>query len=199
LVLPDLGEIEKKRRKLGLTQAKLANIADISRSSLAKIEEAYRTRRPTERSRYVPNYEDAKRIIESLEREESYRMAGMLGKKVSAISNSPVRSVRPEDTVGRAKKLMKEHDFSQLPVIEHGACVGRISESTILDLIGSEESLQNVYDKEVGTVMGEPFPVVSENTSIQTIIPLIKEQKAVLVSGRSSTLRGIITAFDVMG
>ena len=137
--------------------------------------------------------------MESLEREESSCIGGILGKKVSAIANSPVRFVRPKDKIGRAKKIMKEYDFSQLPVMEQSACVGRISESTILDLISDEESIQNAYNKEVGTVMGEPFPVVSENTSIQTIIPLIKEQKAVLVFGRSSTLRGIVTAFDVMG
>lgn len=199
MIFPDLMEIEKRRKKLGLTQAKLASLADVSRSSLAKIEEAYRSRKISERPRYVPNYEDARRILESLEREESIRIGGMLGQKVSSITNYPLRFVNPEDTIGRAKKLMKEYDFSQLPVMERGACVGRISESTILDLISSPVSFQNAYDKEVGTVMGDPFPVVSENTTIQTIIPLIKEQKAVLVLKKSGKVYGIVTAFDVMG
>ncbi len=195
--LPSLSEIERRRRRLGLSQLQLASQANISRSSLTKIELAYRELKPGERPRYVPNFEDAKRVFEVLEGEEAKSRDGIMSQRVSKIAHSPVVQVSPDDKVSIAKGLMKRFNYSQLPVLKGDVCVGTITDGAIVDAVERTRSLDKVYQSTVGTIMEEPIPVVGEDTLLASVTPLLREQKAVLVS-KSGIISGIVTAFDVM-
>lgn len=197
MTLPDLSSVESRRRKLGLSQAQLASVSGVSRSSISKVELAYRGRRPGRRPAYVPNYEDAKRLLEELEKEEAQRSKGMTSEKIGKIAHSPVNSVSPEDKVKAAWRLMKELDYSQLPVIKNDSCVGRITEGAILTAIEELGSLERVYDSSVRSIMEDPLPLLGPDIVLASVMPLLKEEKAILVSV-GGKIGGILTAYDVI-
>lgn len=97
-------------------------------------------------------------------------------------------------TVEQAANLMREHDISQLPVIEGGEVVGSISETRILDILVSDPVAKR---KPVAEYMEKPFPVISANASIDEIAHNMDHQKpAVLV--RHGTGFDIITKSDLI-
>jgi cystathionine beta-synthase len=97
-------------------------------------------------------------------------------------------------TVEQAASLMREHDISQLPVIEGGEVVGSISETRILDILVSDPVAKR---KPVAEYMEKPFPVISENASIDEIAHNMDHQKpAVLV--KHGTGFDIITKSDLI-
>src|SRR4030095_13046628 len=62
-------------------------------------------------------------------------------------------------TVEDAVNLMREHDISQVPVIEGGEVVGSINEARILDILVSDATAGR---KPVGEDMANAFSVVTE-------------------------------------
>ena len=82
-------------------------------------------------------------------------------------------------TVEQAVNLMREHDISQVPVIEGGEVVGSISETRILDILMSDPVARL---KPVAEYMEKPFPVISAEASIEEIAHNIDPQTpAILV------------------
>jgi cystathionine beta-synthase len=97
-------------------------------------------------------------------------------------------------TVEQAANLMREHDISQLPVIEGGEVVGSISETRILDILVSDPVAKR---KPVAEYMEKPFPVISAEASIDEIAHNMDHQKpAVLV--KHGTGFDIITKSDLI-
>ena len=101
-------------------------------------------------------------------------------------------SVKPEDGMLKARELMKKHDISQLPVIKNKRIVGNISESIILDNI--EKDFSKV---KVGDIMGNPFPTLSNDTPVSSVIGLIKQTDAIILTNKDS-LSGILTKADLL-
>jgi cystathionine beta-synthase len=82
-------------------------------------------------------------------------------------------------TVEQAVNLMREHDISQVPVIEGGEVVGSISETRILDILISDSGAKL---KPVAEYMEKPFPVIAAEASIEEIAHNIDPQTpAILV------------------
>lgn len=82
-------------------------------------------------------------------------------------------------TVEGAVGLMREHDISQLPVIEEGEVVGSMSEARILDILVMDPTARN---KPVAEYMERPFPVVSEEASLTEVAhKMDHETPAILV------------------
>ena len=97
-------------------------------------------------------------------------------------------------TIEQAVNLMREHDISQVPVIEGGEVVGSISETRILDILVSDPVAKL---KPVAEYMERPFPVISDEASIEEIAHNIDHQTpAILV--RCSTGFDIITKSDLI-
>ena len=61
---------------------------------------------------------------------------------------------------------MREHDISQVPVIEGGEVVGSISETRILDILVSDPSPNA---SRWPNTWRRPFPVISEDASLEEI------------------------------
>lgn len=174
-MLPELDKIKKKRLKLGLKQFELSKEAGISQSTLAKIEG---------KRRRVPSYDTAKRIFEALDRIESQDE-----EKAKDRMCESVAYVLQNDKISKAKKIMRENDFSQLPVIERGFGIGSITEY----ILAYEEYQDS--DK-VSKIMGGAFPVVSENTSLKAVKALLRENQAVLLQ-KEKKITGIINLADL--
>ena len=102
--------------------------------------------------------------------------------------NRNVVSLRPHDSVDNAAKIMKERNFSQLPVMDdRGRVVGGVSEPLFL----SQDGTARLED-----VMGDSFPIVGKDTRLGTISAILQKEPAVLVVHRGKVL-GIITKYDV--
>lgn len=82
-------------------------------------------------------------------------------------------------TIEDAVNLMREHDISQVPVIEGGEVVGSMSEARILDILVSDPHAKR---KPVAEYMEKPFPVISEDASLTEVANNINPQTpAILV------------------
>jgi cystathionine beta-synthase len=97
-------------------------------------------------------------------------------------------------TIQQAVNLMREHNISQVPVIEGGEVVGSISETRILDILVSDPQARM---KPVAEYMEKPFPVISEESPLEEIAHNIDHQTpAILV--RHATGFDIITKSDLI-
>lgn len=180
MLLPELGIIKKRRKELNLSQKQLAKQAEVSQSLIAKIEAG----------NIEASYSKIRRIIETLD-----RLSEKEEKKCSEIMNEKLISVKENELVEKAVRLMKKHQISQLPVIKGGQAVGSISESTILKELENKEQ-KSLFKQRVKEIMEESFPTVARETPVKSIIPLLKNNPAVLVVEKGR-IKGIITKVDV--
>lgn len=180
--LPDISEIRKRRRTLGVTQRRLALLSGLSQSAVAKIESR----------KMSPSYAAVKSMFESLSGLETASSA-----KASEIMRRPVVSVSPRDPVSKALKTMSERGFSQLPVMDRGRPVGSVSEKAFIDRLEAGEDSASLKAMTVEEVMGELFPVAGMGTPVQTLASLLSRSFAVLVSDRGR-IAGIVTRSDLI-
>lgn len=181
-MLPDLGEIEKRRRKVGLTQTQLARLAGVSQSLIAKIESG----------RANPAYSVVKSIFTVLdehERREELNARDLMTRSIIG--------ARKTDAVEKAAKLMRSHNVSQLPIMDGERVVGSISESLLAGRMAEEKDLARLSKQPVSEMMAEPFPVVDENVPVSALTPLLMHSDAVVVS-RKGKPTGIITKADLL-
>lgn len=176
-MLPEISKVKKRRKSLDLTQKKLAALAGVSQSLIAKMEAG----------KLTPSYSVAKSIFETLESLEKRTEI-----TAKSIISPKVVYVDKDDPLSRAMKLMEENGYSQLPVFDGNQTIGSVSERTILDLITKGENLSRILKQPVELVMEEAFPRISENTSLTVISALLRHSQAVLVT-RKERCVGIIT------
>ena len=111
-------------------------------------------------------------------------------------SNKPLVSVPVDMTLDDAIEVMREHAISQVPVTEGDDVVGSLIEQDILSfLIGDPDARARL----VRDLMGPPFPVVAEDSAVQTFAAgLSGERPAVLVKQTDGSL-SILTRSDLIG
>ncbi len=178
-MFPEIEEIKRRRKKLGISQKKLAELVGVSQPLIARIESG----------RFDPKLSLVKKIFQVLEEIE--------GKSVDAktIMHSPVISVSASESIKRAAEIMIEHEISQMPVVEGDAVVGSITENAIVKAVLEKGSAaENLC---VRDVMEQPFPTVSPSESLNSISRLLLENPAVLVVEKGKIV-GIITKQDIM-
>jgi len=181
-MLPALEIIPERRRKLGLTQSQLAELAGVSQSYIAKLEAG----------NIEPSYVKVKALFEALDRLEQE-------KQVSAaqIMNRSVVGIQKTTSVSDAIEVMRRNGFSQLPVMDGERSVGSISEGTLLDhLLAQKRNEGQSHD--VSDIMDEPFPQVGEDAPVSLLTNLLKFYPAVLVQ-RKGSIVGIVTKADLLG
>jgi len=104
-------------------------------------------------------------------------------------------TVTPAQTARQALNLMETYDVSQLPIVEGGACVGSVTEGTIMARAIAQPAM---LDRQVREIMDPPYPVVDETLPLDRFADLLsRESPAVLVS-RGEELIGIVTRYDVL-
>ena len=112
-------------------------------------------------------------------------------KKDSAfVSVAPAASVR--DTL----KTMKDHEFSQLPVVENEEMVGSVLETDVLSFLLANP-MENA-ERPVRDIMRAPFPVVpTEMTLSELGKQLTKENPAVVATDRSGR-KHVLAQYDIL-
>lgn len=181
-MLPDLKEIRTKRRLLGISQRTLAKFVGVSQSNIAKIE----------LGRLNPPYSVVKAIFSFLDSIQATSMG-----KVADVATSPVISVGKHDTADRAIEIMQANGFKQLPVMEGGTCVGCLYERTITRSMIGTPNPSEILSKHVEALMDDALPTVMEDTPITTIVQLLQQTQAVLVT-RFGKTTGIVTNADLL-
>lgn len=181
-MLPRLEEIEKRRRRLGMSQKQLAKLVGVSQSMIAKIESA----------RINPSYVKTKAIFDALEGLERKSEV-----KAREIHHARVVGVDRSDGVLKATRLMRETGYSQLPVFDGKHVVGSVSEKTILDQTIKGRDLAQLSRMKVEEIMEDAFPRVDEDTPLTVVSALLQYGNAVLVTRRGAVV-GIITRSDLL-
>lgn len=178
----DIEDIQKLRKKIGLTQSELARKAGVSQSLIAKIES----------ERVDPAYSKVKAIINALENELITQKSD---KTAADIMTAHPIFVRRSDSLDKVMKIMKEKGISQLPVFEANECVGSVSDDMLVDWITRYGT--GISKAKVSGAMKEAFPVLPKNADMETIATLLKAYKAVLIK-HGGVIRGIVTKADLI-
>uniref|UniRef100_A0A7C3YF70 CBS domain-containing protein n=1 Tax=Geoglobus ahangari TaxID=113653 RepID=A0A7C3YF70_9EURY len=176
----EIEEIRRRRKRLGITQKKLAELVGVSQPLIARIESGD----------VDPKFSLVKKIFEVLGRLEG------MGVTAERIMNTPVVYVDPDANLLEAIDIMREKGFSQLPVIKGNRNVGCITESSILRVILSK-GVEAARKMKVKDAMNGPLPEVHPNETLENISKMLLNSPALLVVDNSSIV-GIITKHDVM-
>jgi predicted transcriptional regulator len=175
-------EVRARRRKLGLTQVQLAELAGVTQAYIAKIEAGT----------VDPRVSTLEKILKALEK-------ATREKRVTAeqIMAAPIIAVRPGDKIEKAVRLMESYDISQLPVLDGTAQVGSISEATLMHKISAGEDMFKLVRSSIQEIMEDPFPTVGKETDADTVYHLLEHAPAILIIDRGKPV-GIVAKADIL-
>lgn len=183
-MMPDLEEIPRLRKALGLTQTSLARLANVSQSTIVKIE----------KKQMNPSYDVVRRIMNSLQTEMKKQEKKAL---VDQIQTRKVQYVEAKLPLENAVDEMRRWKFSQLPVMHQGHPVGSISDKVINNLILSGKDPKDLARIRVEEVMEPAFPQVDSKAPVELAASLLRHYNAVLVTAKGE-VTGIVTKSDLM-
>jgi len=166
--------IKKLRVEAGLTQKKLAELIGVSQAHIAKIEQR----------KVDPRLSTINKILEVLT--EGKKM------KCKDVMTEGVLFAKPSNSVLKVSEVMVRHAISQMPVLDRSRVVGTITEEGIIRNLSS-----TIAEETVKNIMDPPLPIVSEETPVDEIRPLLERHQGVLVT-RGKELVGIITRSDLL-
>ncbi|MEM3617112.1 MAG: CBS domain-containing protein [Candidatus Bathyarchaeia archaeon] len=166
--------LRKLRVEAKLTQKKLAELVGVSQAHIAKIEQ----------EKVDPRLSTVNKILKVLTEGKEVKCKDLMTRGVIF--------ARPEDNILKVSEIMVRHAISQIPVIDGHKVVGTITEESIIRKLGS-----NIANEKVKNVMDPPLPIVSEETSISAVRPLLERRQGVLVA-RGKKVIGIMTRSDLL-
>lgn len=169
------------RRRLGLTQAQLASAAGVSQPLIARIENGS----------VDPRLSTFRSILEALNRAEKTDIV------LREVMTTPVTSVRVSDPVSVAIRVMREHNYSQMPVLSRGLPVGSLSDRNVLHALAEAKDADHLARMPVSSIMGPSFPMASPEMSVEQAYRLLEDQPAILVLERGK-LVGIVAKANLL-
>ncbi len=115
---------------------------------------------------------------------------------VSTNKQSKLVSVEVSDSIEKAARFMRDHDFSQLPVTASGRIVGSLNEQSVFEsIVGDPEKKTNPVE----SIMQPAFPFADITTPLQSISEMITpENPAILVRDFKTDNTYIITRHDII-
>lgn len=114
---------------------------------------------------------------------------------IKSHADKPLLTVRTEELVSHAIERMREFKISQIPVEDVSGFVGSVDESALLHHYLEDK---NIAEKPIKEVMGNAYPIVALDASIDKVSKLInKDNQAVLVD-LGNGKHHIITKYDII-
>lgn len=99
-------------------------------------------------------------------------------------------------SVPDAVALMREHNISQLPVLDNGEVIGSLQETVLMNRIFEDSSC---LGQQVREVMSEALPTISSDTKVASVYQLLLQGRpAVLVLNEDEQPSGIVTKIDLI-
>ena len=94
--------------------------------------------------------------------------------------------------------LMKDHNVSQLPVVNaDDRLVGLVSEIDLLNHMLLTDHVHQASETIEGMINTD-VPVVGENSRLETLMSLIKDRAAVVIVNNHDQVKGILTKIDIL-
>lgn len=180
--LPDVADLGRRRRTLGVSQAALARAAGVSQSFVAKIE----------RGRVEPSYRSVRALVAALDALAADRPTETVGR----LATRAVVRIGPADRVTEAAHLLRRHALSQLPVTEGELVVGSLTDRMVVDCLADPARVGRLARLTVGEVMGEPFPQLDRSAPVAVAATLLGHVPAILITDRGRPA-GILTHSDL--
>ena len=109
--------------------------------------------------------------------------------------SEPLITVKTEELVSHAIERMRLNGISQIPVLDIEGFVGSVDES---DLFSRYFDDKDVANRPIKEVMGDPFPIVKGDTSIDIISKLIHPDNSAVLVDLGERGYQIITKHDVI-
>ncbi|MEM2103634.1 MAG: CBS domain-containing protein [Candidatus Bathyarchaeia archaeon] len=166
--------LRKMRIEAKLTQKRLAELVGVSQAHIAKIENG----------KVDPRLSTVNKILKVLTESRE--------KKCKDVMTSGVIFAKPSDNVLRVSEIMVRHAISQVPVLDGLEVVGTVTEENIIRKLGL-----NIAEEKIENIMDPPLPIVSEDTSVNAIRPLLERRQGVLIA-KGRKIVGIITRSDLL-
>jgi len=180
MFLPTPNDIKKLRLDLDLTQHELAVRAGVSQPLIARIEAGD----------VDPRLSTLRKIFNAFDAARKEKI------QVVDIMHTPVIHTNSDSSIEEAARIMEEHGFSQMPVIDNGVPVGNISTDQIVRSM-TDQDLRKVSHLLVRNIMGDSFPTISPKTDVNTVSRILEENPAVLVLEKGKVV-GMVTKHDIM-
>ena len=175
-MLPSLETIKEERKKLNMTQKKLAAMTGVSTSMINQIESG----------RCKPSYDTAKKIFESLA-----KLEGQISTRTAGdICSEKIVRLTPSNTVREAGKKMHEKTIDQIPVFDNDDLKGLIT----IDIVNEYTERK---DTKIKNVMNPKPPVIDFKFPANALSQLTRISGCVLVE-KNSKIIGIITSSDLL-
>lgn len=105
-------------------------------------------------------------------------------------------AIDPTTTVRKGLELMREHDISQMPVLDRGKPVGGVLDHELMTSVMERPAL---VDSPISSLMGPSFPVVNVDVLVDDVIKQLKSKRnpAVLVEEEEKIV-GILSRYDLI-
>ena len=104
--------------------------------------------------------------------------------------------MKPTNTLDDAIKKMNQSSISQIPIFEGKKVVGVISDSGLAEQYANG-NIEIAKKKKLIDIMEPAPPIIDHMTPANTLAPIIKYSKCILVT-KNSKILGIITASDTL-
>jgi len=185
--IPQLTEIKKLREELNISQRKLAKQCDIPSSFLSMIENP--------KSNTKPSYDVLVRIFQELDRESQKNLDKLITAK--KIYKKNLTSARKTEYAEDIIKIMHDRDYSQIPVLEAGGCIGIVTENSLVKFL-QERTHKPLTTTKVKDVMTTPPITIDINTKVtENLLSLFDDSKCLLVA-ENAKIVGLITKIDAI-
>jgi acetoin utilization protein AcuB len=122
----------------------------------------------------------------------------------------PVQTVRPRDSILRAREIMERHRINQLPVVVNGRLVGIVTDRDLRDAWpsafeaprrgGERRSAPDPKDIPVDAVMSQNVLTLRPGDSMAAAARLMRRERigAIPILGEDDRLVGIVARADVL-
>lgn len=138
-----------------------------------------------------PSYSTLRSVVGVLNAAEGKQTA------LSELMVSPVIAIGPGERVKAAVSKMRDHGFSQLPVLDGGVAVGSVTEESLVHALAEAEPGE-LASTAVKEVMGPPFPALAPEEAVDVALRMLEDRAAVLVVEKGNVV-GVVTKSDLIG
>lgn len=107
----------------------------------------------------------------------------------------PIISVHARDVIGKALRLMREYNISQLPVIDDGTVEGSLHEASVMKILHDGVDLTR---QQISGIMGKPLPTLDEETDVSEAYRVLLSGATAVVLTKKSAPAGVITRADLI-
>ncbi|MBC6995569.1 pyridoxal-phosphate dependent enzyme [Lewinella lacunae] len=109
---------------------------------------------------------------------------------------SAFASIAPSASVREALKMMKQYDFSQVPVVDGETIVGAIIETDVLNFLLANPLEHS--EKTVADIMRKPFPEVSTDMTLSELGKHISKENPAVVATDRSGRKHLVAQYDIL-